>query len=280
MPWVPAAIGAVGAIGGALASKGGGSSVDYEWSNQQKEMYEQSWPFMQGLTKYGGQQMGQPMMGAPMMGAPPSPYDIPSGQNLMPTQGWYDNISSEVKQGLWEPWNDAANQLQMNMGQQGQLGSPRGGYSGAAGTALGQMYADAGKNVGMQAWNMTQPGNQAMWQANLGRNQAGYQADMGQYQQNYNTELEAWRKPFDIIPNIAMGTQPTGLVNQQGNPWAGAIAGGMQGGLAAYSMFGGGQGQSAGFGSQGTQTPFMPNNYYQQMTPNYVPPGSGYTPYR
>lgn len=263
MPWAaaaaPAIIAGVGAVGGALASRGGSSNTNYEWGPQQKQMYNAAWPFMQGMAQYGAQNMGKPNMGAPMMGAPPSLYDVPSGQNLMPTQGWYDNISQEVKQGLWEPWNDAANQLQMNMGVQGQLGSPRGGYSGAAGTGLGQLYADAGQQVGMQAWNMTQPGNQAMWQANLGRNVAGYNANMGQYQQNYNTELEAWRYPFQTLPNVAMGNQATGLVSQQGNPWAGAIAGGMQGGLAAYSMFG---------GQNQTQSPFGSYSPYQTGTPN------------
>jgi hypothetical protein len=192
-----------------------------------------------------------------MMGAPPSIYDVPGGQNLMPTQGWYDNISQEVKQGLWEPWNDAANQLQMNMNVQGQLGSPRGGYSGAAGTGLGKLYADAGQQVGMQAWNMMQPGNQALWQANLGRNIADYQANMGQYQQNYNTELEAWRMPYNILPSAGLGAAQSGYITQSGNPWAGAASGALMGGLASYNMFGGGN-QNQGF----TIPPYMSSNPY------------------
>ena len=57
--------------------------------------------------------------------------------------------------------------------------------------------------------------------------------------------------PFNTLPSVSMGNQPTGMVTQNGNPWAGALSGGMQGGLAAYSMFGGGQGQAqpTNFGS-------------------------------
>ena len=166
---------------------------------------------------------------------------------MMPTKGWYDNMSPEIKQGMWEPWNDAANQLQMNMGGQGQLGTPGAGYSGAAGTGLGQLYADAGQQVGMQAWNMMQPGQQAMWQANLGRNVQEYQTSLQPWQQNHQSEMEAWRMPYSMAPGLMTGSYPTGLVTQSGNPWAGAGAGAMMGGLAAYNMFGGQQ-QPSGSG--------------------------------
>jgi len=261
MAWAaaaPAVIGAMGTIGGALASRGGKPGVDYGWSNQQEATWNQAYPFMTGITQYGMANMGQPYMGAPMMGAPPSLYNVPRSDGLMPTQGWYDNLSSEVKQGLWEPWNDAANQLQMNMGVQGQLGSPRAGYSGAAGTGLGQLYADAGQQVGMQAWQMTQPGQQAMWQANLGRNIAGYEADMNQYQNNYQRQVEAWQYPFGILPGAASGSYPTGVITQNGNPWAGAM-GGAATGLMAYNMFGG--------NNQGTSAPYTP---FQTGNANYT----------
>jgi hypothetical protein len=167
MPWLAAApylaaggMALAGGIAGAMSSKGGSSDTQYEWSDEQKNNYYMAQPWAQ-------QQAGTAAGPIPQMGAPPSIYDIPSGQGLQPTSGWYDSIAPEVRQGLWEPWNDAANQMQMNMGGRGQLGSPGAGYSGAAGTGLGQLYADAGQQVGMQAWNMMQPGQQAMWQANL-----------------------------------------------------------------------------------------------------------------
>jgi hypothetical protein len=43
------------------------------------------------------------------------------------------------------------------LGGHGQLGSARGGYSGAAGAALGQLAAKGAQNVGLQAWQMTAP---------------------------------------------------------------------------------------------------------------------------
>jgi hypothetical protein len=138
---------------------------------------------------------------------------------------------------MWEPWNEAANQMQMNMGMQGQLGSPRGRYSGAAQTALGQLYADAGQQVGMQAWNMIQPGEQAMYNAELARNMTAYQSSLIPWQQNYQRQVEAWQYPFGITPGMVTGNYPSGIVTQQGNPWAGAAAGGMQGAMMGANWF-------------------------------------------
>jgi hypothetical protein len=95
---------------------------------------------------------------------------------------------------------------------------------------------------------------------------------MGQYQQNYNTELEAWRMPYNILPSAGLGAAQSGYITQSGNPWAGAASGAMMGGLASYNMFGGNQGfnQNQGF----TIPPYM------SYGSNYIPPGSGYSPYR
>ena len=195
------------------------------------------------------------------MGAPPSIYDIPSGEGLQPTSGWYNSIAPEVRQGMWEPWNDASNQMMANMSGIGQLGSPGAGMSGAALNAQGSLYADAGQQVGMQAWNMMQPGQQAMWQANLGRNTDQYNTSLIPWQQNYSSGLQDYQQANQLMGVHSSGG-PTGIISQQGNPWAGALSGGLQGGLAAYSMFGGQNQQPA---APPAYTPF------QTGTPNYMP---------
>jgi hypothetical protein len=199
------------------------------------------------------------LQGPPQMGTPPNIYDVPSGQGLMPTKGWYDSISPEVKQGLWEPWNDASDQMMANMSGVGQFGSPVGGMSGAALNAQGSLYADAGEQVGMQAWNMMAPGQQALWQANLGRNVAGYNTSLIPWQNNYQAGMQDWTITQNQMQNMSAGT-PTGIVSQQGNPWAGAASGAAMGGLAAYNMFGG-------------QQPQMP--MYGSSNPYSVPPNNG-----
>jgi hypothetical protein len=234
-PWVPAAIigGSMLASSavGALSSKGGSSDVDYEWSDEQKENYWAAKPWMR-------QQQDLAMGGPPQMGAPPSIYDMPDATGLTPTKGWYDSIAPDVKQGLWEPWNDAANQLQMNMGAQGQLGTPGAGYSGAAGTGLGRLYADAGQQVGMQAWNMMAPGQSQLFGANLGRNVDQYNTSLVPWQQNYQSGQQDYQQAGQLMGNFATGG-PTGIVSQQGNPWAGAASGALTGAFAGYGMTGG-----------------------------------------
>lgn len=75
---------------------------------------------------------------------------------LMPNAGWFSGLSPEIKQGLWEPYNEAALNMINTMGGQGLL-SARGGYSGQAQSALGELYSKAGTNVGLNAWNMMSP---------------------------------------------------------------------------------------------------------------------------
>jgi len=239
--WVPAAIVGGSALASSLIgalSNGKGGSTDYQASHEQKKSYEMAYPFMQQIMGYGQQNAQNPNLGVPQMGAPPPIYDVPSGEGLMPTSGWYNSIAPEVRQGLWEPWNEAANQLQMNMGSRGQLGSSRGGYSGAAGTALGKLYADAGQQVGTQAWNMMAPGQQALWQANLGQNVAEYNTSLMPYQNNFQANMSAWQQPFQQVGGLLTGSYPTGVYSQNQSPLAGAASGAMMGGLAAYNMFG------------------------------------------
>lgn len=261
--WVAPAIIGASALGsaaiGAMGSgkKGGGSDVDYKWSDEQQIAWQKAQPWV-------NQRVDQSLNGPPQLGAPPPLYDIPDATGLTPTSGWYNSIAPEVKQGLWEPWNDAANQLQANLGVQGQVGSPLGGYSGAAGTGLGQLYADAGQQVGMQAWNMMQPGQQALWNANLGRNVTGYNTSLVPWQQNYQSSLQDWNVTQNLLSSMAAG-QPTGIVSQQGNPWAGALSGAAFGGLTANSIFG--NNNYGGGGGNNFMNPYTP---FQTGTPNYT----------
>jgi hypothetical protein len=60
--------------------------------------------------------------------------------------------------GLNAPWNDARNQMFESLGQAGSLGSAGAGMSGAAGAALGEFESNRANQMGLQAWNMMQPG--------------------------------------------------------------------------------------------------------------------------
>ena len=258
-PWVPAAImggsmlasSALGAMG---SGKGGGADVDYEWSDEQKQAYNQAQPWVQ-------QRVGQALQGPPQMGAPPSIYDIPDSTGLTPTKGWYDSIAPEVKQGLWEPWNDASNQMMQNMSGVGQFGTPGAGMSGAALNAQGSLYADAGQQVGQQAWNMMAPGQSQLFNANLGRNAAQYETSLQPWQNNYQSSMQDWGIGQQQMGNMAAG-QPTGIISQQGNPYAGAASGALTGAIAGYQM----------------ASPYMNQQQPYQM-PMSVPPNNALSGY-
>jgi hypothetical protein len=73
-------------------------------------------------------------------------------------------------------------QMLNTMAGEGQLGSPRAGYSGSAQGALGKLYGQAGKEVGLQAWNMINP-----------------------------NQMEAWRMPYSLAAASLGGTLPTNV---------------------------------------------------------------------
>ena len=116
--------------------------------------------------------------------------------SLSPQGNWMGNLDPNIQAGLWEPYNQGAQQLIETMG--GGAGSAGAGFSGATGGALADYYGDASKNVGLQAWNMMQPSLQAqygvgqqqfdtasqLWGANLGQQQLARQSayDVGQQQ--------------------------------------------------------------------------------------------------
>ena len=135
--------------------------------------------------------------------SPQNFYDIPSTNQMMPQQGWMNNLDSGVKKGLWEPWEQGANQLGERFGNAGMGGSARGGMSGSAAAGFGKYYQDAAKDVGMQAWNMVQPAQQAGWGAELGRGRELAQE-----------RLTSQQYPWQMAPGLLGGSAAYPIVRQ------------------------------------------------------------------
>ena len=124
--------------------------------------------------------------------------------SLSPQGNWMGNLDPNIQAGLWEPYNQGAQQLIETMG--GGAGSAGAGFSGATGGALSDFYGDASKNVGLQAWNMMQPSLQAqygvgqqqfdtasqLWGANLGQQQLARQSAYDVGQQNLAQANQQW----------------------------------------------------------------------------------------
>jgi len=145
---------------GEVAECKGGGGVDYAQSPEQRQVFESLMPIFHQIA------------GAAETGT--SPWQIPSTQGLMPTEGWYSGIDSTIKRGMMEPYKEASQQLTESLG--GAAGSARGGASGALGGAQGEFWADAGTQMGQQAWGMVSPIQQMGWQAELQGRQFPYTA--------------------------------------------------------------------------------------------------------
>ena len=158
--------------------------------------------------------------------------DIPDASMAMPTANWYNSLAPEVKAGLYAPYEDASNQMLELMGSRGQTGAASSGYTGAAGAAMGELWADAGRNVGMDAWKMTGPMAMANWQANLDRNVQQWGLGQQEALADYNTAMEAWRLPMQNMSYLP-STMGQAYVNQGSNPVGGMLSGGLMGGLGA-----------------------------------------------
>ena len=194
---------------GEVALCGGSSGgVDNYQSAQQQAVWSELLPMIRQMGQAG--ESGQPLW---QTGQPPSALDnIPSMQGVMsdvpmydipqapqPNQQWWQGVSPDVKAGLWQPYKEAGQQLSEQMGGQGQWGSARGGPSGAAGAAMGEIASRGAMNVPMQAWQMGEQGRMADYNAQLGQNQQGYQnrlqesmADFGRYGTDYQSQMQKW----------------------------------------------------------------------------------------
>jgi hypothetical protein len=105
-----------------------------------------------------GPQMSQLGTGGPL-------WDVPLA--VGPTADWYGNLSPDVMQGVWAPYQDASKQFMEQLGAGGLATSQRGGISGAGAAGLGKFWEQAGRNVGQQAWGMTAPGLMAKYEADI-----------------------------------------------------------------------------------------------------------------
>lgn len=165
---------------------GGGGSAQSVSSPEQDALIRNIIPMVKRMSR-------QALRSRPLYDVPT--YDVPGAESMMPTSDWYSNLSPEVMQGVWAPYQDASKQLQEQLGASGMGGSAIGGISGTAASGLGKFWEQAGRNVGQQAWGMVQPALSAEWQGNLGRNQwtAG-------------AELQAMQAPYS-----AVGLTPSAL---------------------------------------------------------------------
>ena len=226
---------------------GKGASTNWQASIPQYMALNQLLPLMNQLSSQGqGQQLpqapGAPNMQGVLSGIPM--YDIP--QAPMPTADWYNSLSPEVMQGLWAPYDYGAQQLTEQLNSAGQAGSARGGYTGAAGAALGELYSRGAKDVGMSAWQMSQPGLFADYNAQLQQNMMGYgnltQEAMGNYQntlnqgqQNYQAQLMQYQLPYSML-GMTPQFMPTGVVQQGGGGFLGGAAGAGMGALGGAAL--------------------------------------------
>ena len=219
---------------------GGGSEIEYAQSPEQRQIMQATLPMLQGLGQYGQERYfgGQPQMGAPSAAGrftDQPMYDIPDPSTAMPTNQWWNSISPEVKKGLYAPYVEAGQGIQEAMGSRGQMGSAGSGHTGAFGAAMGELGGQAAQNVGMQAWQMSQPAMQANWNANLQRNQQAYGVGQQERQMDYNTEMEVWRRPMDMMGMMNQG-MPQGYAQQGSNPIGGALSGGAMGYMGSSAM--------------------------------------------
>ena len=231
---------------GEIAHCGGGSepSVQYQQSPEQRQMYQTFMPLMQKIG-----QAQQPLWNippAPQAPQMPSMSGVLSGvspEYIMPSEKWWDMISPNVKEGLWAPWNEAANQMMETMGAGGQLGSARGGYSGTGERALGELYSRAGEDVGMQAWKMTAPGMMTGYQNILQERSADYQNYMDMLNRDYSAAMTGWggamereKFPYTVIPAMMGGTYSSPIVDPGGPGFGQTVGSGLMAGAMPAMM--------------------------------------------
>jgi hypothetical protein len=224
----------------------GGSSVSYVQSPEQRQVSQLAMPTIQKLGDVGS-------------GAVPasSLYDIPDFPNaptmpsaqemgmpdigtIMPTKQWWDSLSPEVLQGIYAPYEATASKMLEGMGFNNQVGSAEGGYSGAAGAAMGKFAAESATQVGLQAWNMSSPALNKQWEAQYGQRLMDYQNTLNQKNTDYQGSVASYQNnlnrnmmPYTTLPGMMQGTYPNPVVSQGSTNNTGQVVGGVVSAAAA-----------------------------------------------
>ncbi len=111
--------------------------------------------------------MMAPTMGGIFSG---NPYQVPDIGMMMPSAENMSNIDPNIMAGILQPYKLGEQQLMETLGGRGQMGSARGGFSGAGAAGLGKYWGTAAPQIGTSMWNMISPQLRAGWDANLDRN--------------------------------------------------------------------------------------------------------------
>lgn len=169
------------------SKSGGGGSTTVEYPTEMRNLYNAMLPLVQGSA--GRAMNAEPLYPVvPTTDYPSAPYTEPSTparasdylsglyggyntptymtqgynigntSNLTPTQDWWSNLSSGIKEGIMQPVEEGADALAERLNRYGQLGSARGGVSGTGAAGLSNYYAKAMPQAEMAGWQMMLPG--------------------------------------------------------------------------------------------------------------------------
>ena len=209
---------------------GSGSEVDYQQSPEQRQVYQNVMPLVMAMARNA--QSGTPAWQIPQM---PDIPEMPSAyqgiERAMPTSAWWNSISPDIKQAAWQPYEDMTDNLMESLGYGGSVGSPSGGFSGAAGEALGrEVVSRAATQIPAQLWNMTGPQMQQAWQQDYGTEKgrvlAGYESEAQRRQE----QLRAISYPWQTLPGLLGGTYSDAIVDPgEASPIAGILGGASSG---------------------------------------------------
>lgn len=118
----------------------------------------------------------------------------------MPTDELMSSISPAIKAGVWQPYQEAWNNLYSQALGEGLGISARGGWSGQMGNLFTDFASKAGTQYGQQLWNMVNPNMMAAWQM-------PYQMAASSLGQTLPTNVVTQNQP-GFLENLIMGIAP------------------------------------------------------------------------
>jgi len=122
----------------------------------------------------------------------PDKYNIPSLKSLMPYEGWYKDIDPNLRDYVWEPYQEGSEKLARELAGVGMYGSQKAGMSGAAADVFKDYNIDASQDVTASLWDMTYPGMEKHYGTQVQQEQDYWNALLGQAKTGYASKMEAW----------------------------------------------------------------------------------------
>jgi hypothetical protein len=146
-------------------------------------------------------------------------YNTPGMESLLPGSDWMSSLSPELTSAMWKPYEEGLKTLETQLSGRGQLGSERGGISGAAADVLQDYAIEASDEYTKNLYDVWAPAAYKGYETELGAEQDLWNEQLTQAKNVWAAQTEANKYGVEQ-GNLAEQNLWNEKLNQAKDVWA------------------------------------------------------------